>query len=170
MHDTRFAPSGERVNIVEEPISFLSRNFVPFVFFVAKSSMYKRCNSAFGVQATSLPRAEADSGCTITVRNEARSFAVRSWCGTKRGYLQSNITVRNGAEGGAVRLRYGTGWGLEMPSKFSRLVSENCRHKQTPPLITCGGVCVTISSTGAAREFCGRKETLESRGIYTVAR
>ena len=37
----------KEVNIVEEPTTIFSRNFVHFVFFVAKSSTYKRYNSAF---------------------------------------------------------------------------------------------------------------------------
>ena len=97
----------KEVNIVEEPKT-ISRNFVSFAFFVAKSSVYKRFNSSFGVQSTSLPRAEADSGCAITVRNGQAEApcdysaeqhvvpdgkimlrnstwfqAVRSWCGPK---------------------------------------------------------------------------------------
>ena len=59
----------KEVNIVEEPTTIFSRNFVPFVFFVAKSSTYKRYNSAFGFQSTSLPRAKVDPGRAITVRN-----------------------------------------------------------------------------------------------------
>lgn len=71
----------KEVNVVEEPISIFSGNLVLFEFFVAKSSTYKCYNSAFGVQSTSFPRTEADSGCAIMVRNEVRSFAVRLWCG-----------------------------------------------------------------------------------------
>ena len=125
----------KEVDIVEEPISILSRNFVLFVFFVAKTSTYKRFNNAFGGQSTSRPRAEVDSGCKITVRNEVGGDAARLRCGTRCGPLRqyygaernvdicrgnvdicrvSNITMRNGAGGGAVRLRGGTvrgsGW------------------------------------------------------------
>ena len=96
----------QEVKIVEEPIT-IARNFVPFVFFVPKSSTRKRFNSAFGVQATSLPRAEADSGRAITVRNEEGGGAARLRYGTKRGsdrqycgaernvVLIGNIAVRN---------------------------------------------------------------------------
>ena len=77
----------QEVNIVEGPKT-ISRNFVSFAFFVAKSSMYKRCNSAFGVQSTSLPRTEADSGCAIMVRNGAGGGAARLWCGTRCGPLR----------------------------------------------------------------------------------
>ena len=59
----------QEVNIVEEPISIISRNFVSFAFFVPESSTCKCFNCAFGVQSTSLPRAEADSGRAITIRN-----------------------------------------------------------------------------------------------------
>ena len=37
-----------------------------------------------------------------------RGAIVRSWCGAELGYLQSNITVRNEARSLAVRLWYGT--------------------------------------------------------------
>ena len=59
------------VNIVEEPTTIFSRNFSLLAFFVAKSNMYKRFNSLLGFNQLRPPRAEADSGCTITVRNGA---------------------------------------------------------------------------------------------------
>ena len=52
-------------------------------FFVAKSSTYKCYNSALGVQAISLSRAEADSGCAIMVRKGVGGSTVRLWCGTE---------------------------------------------------------------------------------------
>ena len=79
------------VNIVEEPISVFSRNFVSFAFFVAKSNMYKRFNSLLGFNQLRPPRAEADSGRAIMVRN-----GVGGWCRA--------ITVRNGMGRGNVRL------------------------------------------------------------------
>ena len=95
------------VNIVEEPTAIFSRNFVLFVFFVAKSSTCKCCNSAFGVQSTSLPGTEADPRCAITVRNRVPRGTMRLRCGMGflevpcdygaelRAVLCGNIMVRN---------------------------------------------------------------------------
>ena len=99
----------KEVNIVEEPISILSRNFVLFVFFVAKTSTYKRFNNAFGGQSTSRPRAEVDSGCKITVRNEVGGDAARLRCGTRCGPLRQYYGAEQSRDICRVISRCGTG-------------------------------------------------------------
>ena len=98
----------QEVNIVEGPKT-ISRNFVPFAFFVAKSST---CSVSTALLWFNLLRSLGQKRIPVvrlwygTGRVEAprdygaeRGAIVRSWCGAELGYLQSNITVRNGVIG-----------------------------------------------------------------------
>ena len=88
--------------------ALFSRNFLLFVFFVAKSSTYKCYNSAFGVQSTSLPVQKR-----IPI---VRLCYGTGWVGVpcdygaeQNGWGYCAIMVRNEVRwGGAVRLRFGT--------------------------------------------------------------
>ena len=100
--------------------ALFSRNFLLFVFFVAKSSTYKCYNSAFGVQSTSLPvqkripivrlcygtgwvEVPCDYGSERGKVGEPCDYGseriwcsrVILWCGTE-AFLGGDIMVRNG--------------------------------------------------------------------------
>ena len=100
----------KNTKITKESEALFSRNFLLFVFFVAKSSTYKCYHSAFGVPSTSLPVQKRIP--IVRLATERGGWKYRAIMVRKNGWNLCAIMVRNEVRWGSRAITVWNGYGV----------------------------------------------------------